>query len=110
MSVENVGNPLSKKVPLFYIRESTLKKGLMNVRNVGNPLNIDHPLLYTRYSTLEKGLMRVENVGNPLNTHYPLSFTRLHTGERPYEYRECVKSYKRSDLNEYQKVHTVERP
>jgi hypothetical protein len=52
----------------LYTREAILEKGLMSVEIVGNPLRKDLPLLYIRESTLEKGLMSVEYVGNLLST------------------------------------------
>jgi hypothetical protein len=50
-----VGNHLNIGSPLFYTRGATLEKGHMSVENVGNPLIKDMPLLlHQRDHTAER--------------------------------------------------------
>lgn len=66
MNVENVGNPLAKKLPLLNTSEFILEKGLTSVVSVGN-LSVKAPSLFNIAEFIqEQDPMSVTSVESPL--------------------------------------------
>lgn len=99
-----VGNALARNLSLFNTKEFTPEKGLMNAVSVGNSLPAKPTSFDTGQFTLEQSLMGALNVDLLARALASFDIEELTCSER-------VKLFNyQSDLSQYQRVHSRERP